>query len=108
MPLYHCAIVLLCKRTIAPSYHQSRVSTEDFDVDNNCEFEHVHDEKIDDACETTIVSTTSLIQLSINPPSAIKFEINPQQMLSLHCGVLSYKIVSSKRTYNNLIKLIPI
>ena len=108
MPLYHCAIVLLCQHTIAPSYHQSIVSTEDFDVDNNCDFEHVHDEKIDDACDTTIVSSTSLIQHSINSPSGIKFEINLQQMLSSHYGVLSYKIVSLKRTYNNLIKRIPI
>ena len=73
MPLYHCDIVLLCQRTIAPSYHQSIVSTEDFDVENNCNFEHVHDEKIDDACDTTIVSSTSLIQQRINPPSAINF-----------------------------------
>ena len=32
-------------------------STKDFDVDNNCDFEHVH-EQIDDECETTIVSSS--------------------------------------------------
>ena len=108
VPLYNCAIVLLFQRTIAPSYHQSIVSPEDFDVDNNCDFEHAHDEQNDDACDTTIVSSTSSIQQSIYPLSGIKFEIILQQMLSSHYGVLSYKIVSLKRTWNNLIKRIPI
>ena len=98
IPLCHCAFVmvqlclctivpivlLLCQRIIAPSYHQSIVSTEDFDVDSNCDFEHVHDEKNDDACDTTIVSSTSFIQQSINPPSGIKFGFHLQQILSSH------------------------
>ena len=83
-------------------------STDDFDIDNNCDFEHAHDEQIDDACDTTIVSSSSSIQQIINPHLGIKFEINLQQMLSSHFGVLSYNIVSLKRTYNNLIKHIPI
>ena len=45
------------------------MSSEDFDVDNNCDFEHAHDKQIDDACDTTIVSSTSSIQQNINPPS---------------------------------------
>ena len=70
-----------------PSYHQSIVSTEDFDVDNNCDFEHAHDEQINDACETTIVSSSSSIQQNINPPSSIKFGIYLHEIFSSHCGV---------------------
>ena len=62
-------------------------STEDFDVDSNCDFEHAHDEQINYACDTTIVSSSSSIQQNIHPPSGIKFGIHLHEILSSHCGV---------------------
>ncbi len=48
-------------------------STEDLEIDNNCDFEPANDEQIENARETTTVTSTSSIQWSINPPSGIKF-----------------------------------
>jgi hypothetical protein len=62
------------------------VLTKDLDVDNNCDFQHAHDEQ-NNACETTIVTSSPSIQQSINPPSGIKFGIHLHEILSSHCGV---------------------
>jgi hypothetical protein len=62
-------------------------STEDLEVDHNCEFEPANDEQIDNARETTTVTSTSSIQRSINPPSGIKFGIHLHEILSSHRGV---------------------
>ncbi len=62
-------------------------STEDLEIDNNCDFEPANDEKIDTARETTTVTSTSSIQRSINPPSCIKFGIHLHEILSSHRGV---------------------
>ncbi len=62
-------------------------STEDLEVDNNCDFEPANDEQIDNAHETTTVTSTSSIQRSINPPCGIKFGIHLHEILSSHCGV---------------------
>ena len=51
-------------------------STEDLEVDNNCDFLPANDVQIDNAHETTTATSTSSIQRSINPPSGIKFGIH--------------------------------
>ncbi len=53
-------------------------STEDLEVDINCNFELANDEQISTARETTTVTSTSSIQRSINPPSGIKFGTYPK------------------------------
>jgi len=62
-------------------------SIKDLEVDNNCDFEPANDEQIDNARETTTVTSTSSIQRSINPPSGIKFGIHLHEILSSHRGV---------------------
>ncbi len=62
-------------------------STEGLEVDNNCDFEPANDEQIENTRETTTVTSTSSIQLSINPPSGIKFGIHLHEILSSHRGV---------------------
>ena len=62
-------------------------STENLEIDNNCNFEPANDEQISTARETTTVTSTSSIQRSINPPSGIKFGIHLHEILSSHRGV---------------------
>jgi hypothetical protein len=87
----HCLSVDLSLSQLSslPSdQHQLRfASTEDLEIDNNCDFEPANDEQIDTARETTTVTSTSSIQRSINPPSGIKFGIHLHEILSSHCGV---------------------
>ena len=103
-------------------------STKDLEVDNNCDFEPANNEQLDNAYETTIVTSSSSIQRSINPPSGIKFGIHLHEIFSSHRGVdlslydeiidtikfhstvqkLISQLQSSKRIHNNFIKPIPI
>jgi len=79
------------------------------EIDNNCDFEPANNEQIDNACETTIVASSSSIQQSINPPSGIKFGIHLHEILSSHRGVdlsLYDEIIDTIKFYSTVQKLI--
>jgi len=84
-------------------------STKDLEVDINCDFEPANNEQIDNACETTTVTSTSLIQRSINPSSGIKFGIHLHEIFSSHCGVdlsLYNEIIDTIKFHSTVQKLI--
>ncbi len=59
----HCLSVnpsLSILSSLPSDQHQLHFAfTEDLEVDNNCDFEPANDEQIDNACETTIVTSSS-------------------------------------------------
>jgi hypothetical protein len=108
---FHCLSVnpSLSQLSSLPSnQHQPYfASTKDLEVDNNYDFEPANDEQIDNACETTIVSSSSSIQRSINPPSGITFGIHLHEILSSHHGVdlsLYDEIIDTIKIYSTVQK----